>query len=497
MAAREEDKSMAGLLRRSLAQDAGAGSGSGDCPEPEILAAYFDHALDAEETARYDLHFSRCSHCREQLAAMARAGGVGDADAAGKRTEGAWAWLTGPRWLMPAAAMLVALLAITGIALRMRKPVAPTNYIAMARPDALPQANSAPVTTPAPPTNSEPSPETALSSGAASSAPRARRADAAGAPVAPSESPSSRELGAVLPSRTDSHANTATRGGELSRVGVVGGSGAKSAAAPVMRPIAPKPQSQTSPAMTRGAMQAGNGVSEVSGSGGGVAGGTMNSADQTVTATAAVPPVDVAEPSKILPEKKTEAYSAKSDAAVSVQVEVTPQPNARGAKASASTSGAGKSAAAAPGQSARAMNLAANQPMEAAALAKMQEAQISSNLLNRQIQTPDAKILWMIAGPAAIEKSEDGGASWKTESLDTRAAILAGTAPSVKICWLVGASGAILRTTNGAHWKTIRPPAETDFVRVEATDALTATVTAQDGRRFSTSDGGKSWSGVK
>src|SRR5271156_403943 len=480
MASREDDKAMAGLLRRSLAQDTGAvaGSGSGEnCPEPGILAAYFDHALDAEETARYDLHFSRCSVCREQLAAMARAGGVGDADAAGKTTEGAWAWLTGPRWLMPAAALLVALLAITGIALRMRKPVAPANEIAMARPDALPQGNSAPVTTPAPPTNSAPSPETALSSGAASSAPRARRADAAGAPVAPSESTSSRELGAGLPSRTDSHANTATRGGELSRVGVVGGSGAKSAAAPVLRPTAPKPPSQTNPAMTRGAMQAGNGVSEVSGSGGGVAGGTMNSADQTVTVTEAAPQLDVAEPSKALPSKKAEPDSYNSEVQLSVEAETAPQPNARNARSSAPKSATGRAGS--------------------AAMAKMQQAQVSSNLLNLQIQTPDAKILWMIAGPAAIEKSEDGGASWKTESLDTRAAILAGAAPSVKICWLVGASGTILRTTNGAHWKTIRPPAETDFVRVEATDALTATVTAQDGRRFSTSDGGKSWSGVK
>src|SRR5271155_6131327 len=145
MAAREDEKAMAGLLRRSLAQDTGAVAGPGSdetCPEPEVLAAYFDHALDAEETARYDLHFSRCSDCREQLAVMARAGGVGDADAAGKTTEGAWAWLTGPRWLTPAAAMLVALLAITGIALRMRKPVATTNEIAMARPDALPPAAS-------------------------------------------------------------------------------------------------------------------------------------------------------------------------------------------------------------------------------------------------------------------------------------------------------------------------------------------------------------------
>src|ERR1700685_1068185 len=91
MAAREEDKAMAGLLRRSLAQNTGAGE---DCPEPEILAAYFDHALDAQEMARYDLHFSRCAVCREQLAAMARAGGD---DAAEKKAAGARDWVGGAR----------------------------------------------------------------------------------------------------------------------------------------------------------------------------------------------------------------------------------------------------------------------------------------------------------------------------------------------------------------------------------------------------------------
>ena len=137
MAAREEDKAMAGLLRRSLAQDAGAetrtGSGE-DCPEPEILAAYFDRALDQQETERYELHFSRCSVCREQLAAMARAdeasGAFGAKDAE-KNTSSAWDWLVGPRWLMPAAAALVALLVFAGIAWRIRKPVGPENQIAM------------------------------------------------------------------------------------------------------------------------------------------------------------------------------------------------------------------------------------------------------------------------------------------------------------------------------------------------------------------------------
>jgi len=506
MAAREDEKAMAGLLRRSLAQDTGAVAGPGSdetCPEPEVLAAYFDHALDAQEIARYDLHFSRCSHCREQLAAMARAGGVGDTGAAEKKNAGAWAWLTGAGWLMPAAAALVALLAITGIALRMRKPAAPANEIAMSRPDALPPASSAPVTAPAPQTNSAPSPQAAPSSSAASYARNASHTDAAGAPVAPSESTSSRELGARLPSHTVSHANAATRRGELSRVGVMGGSAAKSAAAPVMQPQTPKPAPQVSPAMTRGAMRTGNGGASgrgggvVSGSGGEAAPAATNSTDLSVTVTEAAPPADVAEPSKILPEKKNEAYSAKSDAAVSVEAEAAPQPNARKTKTPASTSAAGKAGAAAPAQSAKAMNLAANQTMEAAALAKMQQAQISSNLMNLQIQTPDPKILWMLTGAGAIEKSEDGGATWKLEYLETHARIIAGSAPSMKICWLVGEGGTIVRTTNGSHWKTIKPPEETDFVRVEATDALTATVTALDGRRFSTSDGGKSWNSVR
>src|SRR5277367_6762726 len=97
MAAREEDKAMAGLLRRSLAQDAGA----------DILAAYFDRALDQQETARYELHFSRCSVCREQLAAMSRAdqaSGTFGAAETEKNTSSAWDWLVAPRWLMPAAA---------------------------------------------------------------------------------------------------------------------------------------------------------------------------------------------------------------------------------------------------------------------------------------------------------------------------------------------------------------------------------------------------------
>jgi photosystem II stability/assembly factor-like uncharacterized protein len=189
------------------------------------------------------------------------------------------------------------------------------------------------------------------------------------------------------------------------------------------------------------------------------------------------------------PAKKSETESVESDLNAAVQTEETKEANAAKTKLPAT--------APAPAHAVGAMNLTASQAMEAATLAKMQQAQISSNLMNLQIPTPDPKIIWMVAGPGAIERSEKGGAGWKTEYLDTRALIVAGAAPTAKICWLVGANGTILRTTNGAHWKTISPPAETDFVRVEAADALNATVTAIDGRKFATTDGGKSWNVVK
>ena len=175
---------------------------------------------------------------------------------------------------MPAAAALVALLAITGIALRMRKPVAPANRgcdVAAGRASA---ASSVPAT------NSVPSPETAPSSGAALSAPRAMDSIAV-PPSAPSASSEPRELGSRLPSRPVAHANNALRAGELSRVGVMGGSsGGKSTAAPVKQAMAPKPAPQSSPAMVRGTLQAGNGVGALNGSGGVVGGGTVNSANR-------------------------------------------------------------------------------------------------------------------------------------------------------------------------------------------------------------------------
>src|SRR5271155_3544629 len=470
MAAREEDKAMAGLLRRSLAQDAGAGSGSGeDCPGPEILAAYFDRALDPQETARYELHFSRCSVCREQLAVMARAAGASGAFGAGeaeKNTASAWDWLGGPRWLMPAAAALVALLVFAGIAWRIWKPVGPANQIAMVRPDALPPPSAAPAenaaspANPAPPSDAAPPskvapppgngpqvgvapPSTAENMITRPAVPNPR--DAMGAAMELREADKSRTRGATSLARAmprAPHGATAARRDELSSVGTVNAKpSVGQAGAPQPPPV--MMAQQASPRIVRGAMRAGNMNAAV------VA--PPASADETTTVNEAAPVVGTAAAPATPPAKKAEAGSGSVQSETNATVETYEAKATNAAKA--------KSAAPAPAHAMSAMNLS--------------------------------------AGPGAIEKSENGGASWKTEYLDTRALIVAGAAPTVKICWLVGMNGTILRTTNRAHWKTITPPAETDFMRVEATDALNATVTAMDGRKFTTADRGKSWSSVQ
>jgi len=71
--------------------------------------------------------------------------------------------------------------------------------------------------------------------------------------------------------------------------------------------------------------------------------------------------------------------------------------------------------------------------------------------------------------------------------------LFAGAAPSAEICWVVGRSGTVLRTTDGEQWQAIASPTDADLVDVAATDEFSATVFAHDGQQFTTDDGGLSW----
>jgi Photosynthesis system II assembly factor YCF48 len=109
------------------------------------------------------------------------------------------------------------------------------------------------------------------------------------------------------------------------------------------------------------------------------------------------------------------------------------------------------------------------------------------------IDTPIPTVKWRISAAGFVERSVDGGATWKGQEVDATGALLAGSAPDEKTCWVVGREGLVLVTKDAANWKKIPPPAPADLVAVSAEDASSATVTTADGRRFSTHNRGRKW----
>ena len=111
-------------------------------------------------------------------------------------------------------------------------------------------------------------------------------------------------------------------------------------------------------------------------------------------------------------------------------------------------------------------------PPEAAAGAAAQ----SANVLAERVQmAPLCGSAWTAALPAA-----------PTE-------LLAGSSPAAGICWVVGRGGAVWRSVDGRTWQRLTFPEVTDLSAVTATDARSASVSSADGRMFSTSDGGLTW----
>ncbi len=107
------------------------------------------------------------------------------------------------------------------------------------------------------------------------------------------------------------------------------------------------------------------------------------------------------------------------------------------------------------------------------------------------ISSPNRNFRWRVTG-LAVERTTNGGADWRKQAIALTRPITAGTAPSAAVCWLVGRGGSVF-VAIGAEWKSVSLTESVDLVRVAAIDSMNATVTATDGRQFSTSDAGVSW----
>lgn len=102
---------------------------------------------------------------------------------------------------------------------------------------------------------------------------------------------------------------------------------------------------------------------------------------------------------------------------------------------------------------------------------------------------------WRVWPHGKIEFSIDSGHTWDKQNSGVIADLTAGSAPSHKVCWVVGKAGTILLTTDrGKHWKTLASPTTEDLEGVNAEDAKRASVwTTSHKHSFATNDGGATW----
>jgi hypothetical protein len=111
----------------------------------------------------------------------------------------------------------------------------------------------------------------------------------------------------------------------------------------------------------------------------------------------------------------------------------------------------------------------------------------------REFASPDLAARWRLGANGTIHRSIDAGKTWVAQTSGVTTELLSASAPAANICWIVGRSGVVLLTTDGATWRRVAFPELVDLRSVTATDARTASVTTADGRVFRTTDGGITW----
>jgi hypothetical protein len=433
-----EHKPGAEMLRQALATGA---SGVDDCPDAEILAAYAERALDADETAHYELHFAQCANCRDQLAAMSRA-----AAPAPRPPRISWIWTWG--WIALAPVTAVLLLAAVFVAKRPAAKVAKVAsveqqppLVAMSRPSELAADSIA--------RQSAPMNSTEALARRESIAPPVRRAKSAIPPnveSAPNKIPAlsgamsaESDLTQTPPSaQLDEKKRDGSSVSELPLASRNYTQLQKSSQAPAPQPAATPPPAQ---GLQNGAVV------------------EPRAATQTVT-----------------------VQSESAAAATAAPVPSTLADNSAGNVA---------------GVAAAARNNSPSTFSRMASVGGQNEMVVVQAPLDRSARTivpsPDPQVLWRVSGGRYVERSADAGATWHTQWTSATAHVVAGSAPSADTCWLVGSGGIVVLTTDGNKWHAIAPPEVDDFTSVSASDAKSATVTTKDGRQFKTRDGGKHW----
>jgi len=231
---------------------------------------------------------------------------------------------------------------------------------------------------------------------------------------------------------------------------------------------------------------------------------------QPASAPAPPPPAPTAmAQSAARAESSADALEEAQEATPATPAQMPPPEQAQSASGSAAGSGGGVAGGVGSGTGAGAGPAASNGVAGEAAEAPLFTAAPRSARIARQnvihlrtvaAATPNSQVVWSFGDGGLIARSNDGGQTWTHQYSPAQTDLLAGSAPSESACWLVGRNGAIIRTIDGVHWELVPSPPQAeqnrqppDWTFVSARDAQSATIGAADGRRFSTTDAGRSW----
>lgn len=132
-------------------------------------------------------------------------------------------------------------------------------------------------------------------------------------------------------------------------------------------------------------------------------------------------------------------------------------------------------------------------PAEARALGATARMSAFANAVETVIVSSNPATRFRLLPGGGVQRSADGGATWRTEVTGATETLTAGSSPSPSVCWLIGPSGAIFLSTDGRTWRRVAFPETEDLRAVTATDKENATVTTVTGHTFVTTDAGQTW----
>lgn len=436
-------------VERMLSRRTDGRAAAQDCPDAEVIAAYLDRSLDADETARCEEHFADCSRCQEVLAALTASENV---EAVAPEPVPASAPAPSPaavrspisaeprrsvwQWLVPVAVAAAAI--ILWIDLRPKPTSAPSNSLQVATN--APSSSPGSISQPATPSPAGPGGESKTNQ----ARPTNRQNDA-----------DALQVNGAMQKGAAAKKKQLGADDKASRSNAFGNSAPSPQVSEVLRDEAALEKSAISNTLPAPLPLPGQTSSQVP------------AAAQSAPVVGGAAGVSIQPPS-VDGFLKSDNYRAQA------QYSRQDQP----AKEQSTTSGR-------------------RTPSKIGALSESVAVEAGATVL---VTPTNGSMVWRIGPRGSIERSTDSGNTWQSTPAGVTADLLAGAAPANGVAWIVGKSGTILRTTDaGAHWTHPKSPTfgseqAPDWSSVVATDADHATISSLTGQSFITTDGGATWS---